>query len=504
MEEEADVEDAIADEQLLSSDAAQAQQYWADDMDEWLGDQSEEILQQPDIEDAFEADDVSAKSVTLDNSQPIDDQAIDSDPISLSDAAVETQEEITIDQPDLSDTVAGLEEWTTARETTASVDIKGLGAGEDLDPLNEHPSEETGTPLEAESNIEEPYLTDTLSFDRDEATTTSPSSAAEQTEGEDTVQEPQADSVSGGNTIAALFQSIEQLPEGSSARRIAENLATELQAHASEIKAREEKAQNRKNWLEEGGSAIKASGKAIQRTVVQAKSSIQAGSVKDAAVGIALKSVGAITEMSGKGLKAAGQYLKNRAQKVEEYGMAKAAVTIHRKGNARTGEDSFTKDGYTVQKQGNAYSVLDPKDRAVMTFETNRKGQPINVTQTDAAQKEDKWAVGRIAKSSVIPGSSEKEEAYKKKLQAIATVADDLLGEGHEADGKNFRVSKEDGGITVSTKTLPSRSAQISALGEVESSLTREDLNQLGRSLTIAADYATEQHRSRSKVEVTI
>ena len=93
MEEEADVEDAIADEQLLSSDAAQAQQYWADDMDEWLGDQSEEILQQPDIEDAFEADDVSAKSATLDNSQPIDDQAIDSDPISLSDAGVETQVE---------------------------------------------------------------------------------------------------------------------------------------------------------------------------------------------------------------------------------------------------------------------------------------------------------------------------------------------------------------------------------------------------------------------------
>ena len=486
MEEEADVGEVIADEQPPPSDATLAQQYWAADIDEWLSDQSEEILQQPDMGDTFETDNVPAKSAALDNNQPISDQATNSDPISMSDAAVETQEEIVINQPDLSDTEEGLEKWAT-QETTTSVDAEQPGVEEDLNALNEHLPEETDTPLEAERNIKEPSLADTLSLDRDEA------------------QEPQADSVSSGNTIAALFQSIEQLPEGSSARNIAENLATELQAHASEIKAREEKAQNRKNWLEEGGSAIKASGKAIQRTVVQAKSSIQAGSVKDAAVGIALKSVGAIADMSSKGLKAAGQYLKNRAQKVEEYGMAKAAVTIHRKGHSRTGEDSFTKDGYTVQKQGNAYSVLDTKNRAVMTFETNRKGQPINVTQTDAAQKEDKWAVGRIAKSSVILGSSEKEKAYEEKLRAIATVASDLLGESHEADGKNFRVSREDGGIAVSTKTFPSRYAQINALGEVESDLTRDDLNQLGRSLTIAVDYATEEaYKTKDKVEITV
>lgn len=464
--------------QSPSLEAAQDPQYWADDMDKWLGDQSEEILQQPDIEDAFEADDVSAKSVTLDNSQPIDDQAIEA-----------SNNGTTYNSP---------EDWE------ADVEAESEWPPEIIEGMEEEADVEDAI-AEEQLLSEEPYLTDTLSFDRDEATTTSPSSAAEQTEGEDTVQEPQADSVSSGNTIAALFQSIEQLPEGSSARHIAENLATELQAHASEIKAREEKAQNRKNWLEEGSSAIKASVKTIQRTVVQTKDSIQSAPIKDAVVGIALKSVGAIADMSGKGLKAAGQYLKNRAQKVEEYGMAKAAVTIHRKGHSRTGEDSFTKDGYTVQKQGNAYSVLDTKNRAVMTFETNRKGQPINVTQTDAAQKEDKWAVGRIAKSSVILGSSEKEKAYEEKLRAIATVASDLLGESHEADGKNFRVSREDGGIAVSTKTFPSRSAQINALGEVESDLTRDDLNQLGRSLTIAVDYATEEaYKTKDKVEITV
>ena len=530
VEEEPDVENAIADEILPPSDEVAAQQFWADDMDAWLGSPSGvepegEKNSEPGVEDAIDTDrqppldaaevqdaiaDEQLSSSKTAPTQPywdddIDEwlgdqsQAIDSDTISLSDAAVETQGEITTDQPDLSDTAAGLKQWTTAQETTASVDIEELGAGEDLEPLNEHPSKETGTPLEAESNIEEHSLTDALS---DEATTTSPSTAAEQTEGENTVQETQAGNTpKSSNTIAALFESIEQLPEDSPAREIAEKLATELQAHASEIKAREEKAQNRKNWLKEGGSVIRA----IQKTAAQTKNSIQAGSVKDAAVGIAFKSVGAIADMSGKGLKAAGQYLKNRAQKVEEYGMAKAAVAIHRKGHSRTGEDSFTQDGYTVAKRGNEYTVLDQKDRAVMTFETNRKGQPINVTQTDAAQKEDKWAVGRIAKNPVILGSSEKEKAYEEKLRAIATVADDLLGESHEADGKNFRVSREDGGIAVSTKTFPSRSAQINTLGEVESNLTRDDLNQIGQSLTIAVDYAVEEeHQTRNKVEMTV
>ena len=292
------------------------------------------------------------------------------------------------------------------------------------------------------------------------------------------------------NTIAALLQSIEQLPEDSPARHIAEKIAADIQTRESEVTEREEKAQTFRNSVKTGLSSLKGLANSVRESAAEAIDTVRHPSLRGIA-GFALKTAGQATRASGRALKATGQYLQTRAEKLDEYGMAKAAVAIHEKGHSRTGEDSFSKDGYTVEKSGNQYTVLNSENQSVMEFKTNRKGQPIRVVQTESAQPQDKKTLKKIARSPVILGSPEKEQDYKRSITDSAKTAIGELRIGQHIYGENFNVLNESKEVTVETVTFPSRRAVIDReSGELkESNLTKTDTDRFCEAVSREQDY---------------
>ena len=95
----------------------------------------------------------------------------------------------------------------------------------------------------------------------------------------------------------------------------------------------------------------------------------------------AIKGASAVAGVASKGLGIANLYLKNRADKVKSYGMAKAALRLYEKGHARTGESIFTANNYTVEAVTDGFKVKDAKDRLLMSFGTDGKGKPTSVTK---------------------------------------------------------------------------------------------------------------------------
>ena len=347
--------------------------------------------------------------------------------------------------------------------------VEEASSGNNFSPV---PETETDNAGDRPSNYEDAFASDYRTEITEEGVSSANPAASED------IGEPAIAPTSESNTIAALFQCIEQLPEDSPARDIAEKIATDILARESEVIEREEKAQTFRSSVKTGLSSLKSFADNMRKGAAEAIDAVRHPSARGIA-GFALKTAGQVTRASGRGLKATGQYLQSRAEKLDEYGMAKAAVAIYEKGHSRTGENSFSKDGYTVEKTGNQYTVLNSENQSVMEFKTNRKGQPIRVVQTDTAQSQDKRALKKIARSPIILGSSEKEAIYESKVRAIIESLDTRLDDGHELSGNNFKVSKRNGDIKISTKTGPFRTATIDREDEVQSNLTREDVNYL-------------------------
>ena len=310
-----------------------------------------------------------------------------------------------------------------------------------------------------------------------------------------------------GNTLETFQQLTEALPE-SPAKALFQNIAAEFTALNSEVQRLREAAKPERtssnDLLEQGKAKLKEIQDSLKKRPLGKR--IEQFSAADAK-GIALEGLGTVVEKSSTGLGIASRYLRDRAQRVEEYGMAKAALSIYNKGNARTGESSFSKDGYTVSKEKDGYKVLDSKQRLVMAFDTNKRGRPTNVEQTPYAQREDKWALNKIAKNKAIEGTAKAEQTYTKRILSMDSLAREVIGSGGNIEGKNFHITRQGDTVTIATQTFPSRAATINALGEIESSsLTHEDSQKLGRSLAIQADQQDDYSRvgASKKEEMTV
>ncbi|MBE9062881.1 hypothetical protein [cf. Phormidesmis sp. LEGE 11477] len=464
--------------QSLSSESGTAQQAWANDMDEWLRSgratqigSEDNLTSEATVDSALGSYDGDLKGPSdggdsprettdgVDNTNEFNEENL------LGEDVLAEDTEATLRKVHGED---GLQQGKA--ETNALLET---GADDDLEnDSSSAPEAETNEVGDRPSDYEDAFTSSNRPDIAEKAISDKSPDAREDIDESAVNPEPAS------NTIAALFQSIEQLPEDSPARELAEKIATDIQARESEVIAREERAQSLKNIAKTSLSSIKSFASNVREGAVEAIDAVRHPSPRGIA-GLALKTVGVATRTSGRALKATGQYLQTRAEKLDEYGMAKAAVTIHKKGNARTGENSFSKDGYTVEKSGNQYKVLDSMNRSVMEFKTNSKGQPIRVIQTEAAQAQDKKALKKIARSPVILGSSEKEKVYERKVRAIIEVVEARLGDGQKWSGKNFEISKRNGDIEISTKTDPGRTAIIDRKDEVQSNLTREDVNYL-------------------------
>ena len=310
-----------------------------------------------------------------------------------------------------------------------------------------------------------------------------------------------------GNTLETFQQLTEALPE-SPAKALFQNIATEFTALNLEVQRLREASKPEKtssnDLLEQGRAKLKEIQNSLKKRPLGKR--LEQFSATDAK-GIALEGLGTVVEKSSTGLGIASRYLRDRAQRVEEYGMAKAALSIYNKGNARTGENSFSKDGYTVSKEKDGYKVLDAKQRLVMAFDVNKRGQPANVEQTPYTQKEDKWALNKIAKGKVIEGTAKAEQTYAKRILSMDSLAREVIGSGGNIKGKNFHITRQGDTVTIATQTFPSRAATINALGEIESSsLTHEDSQKLGQSLAIQTDQQVDYSRvgASKKEEMTV
>ena len=310
-----------------------------------------------------------------------------------------------------------------------------------------------------------------------------------------------------GNTLETFQQLTEALPE-SPAKALFQNIATEFTALNLEVQRLREVSKPEKtssnDLLEQGRAKLKEIQNSLKKRPLGKR--IEQFSAADAK-GIALEGLGTVVEKSSTGLGIASRYLRDRAQRVEEYGMAKAALSIYNKGNARTGESSFSKDKYTVSKEKDGYKVFDSKQRLVMAFDTNKRGQPTNVEQTPYTQKEDKWALNKIAKSKIIEGTTKAEQTYAKRILSMDSLAREVIGSGGNIKGKNFHITRHGDTVTIATQTFPSRAATINALGEIESSsLTHEDSQKLGQSLAIQTDQQVDYSRvgASKKEEMTV
>jgi len=310
-----------------------------------------------------------------------------------------------------------------------------------------------------------------------------------------------------GNTLETLQKITEALPE-SPTKALFQNISAEFSALSLEVQQLRENAKPERvssnDLIEQGKTKLKEIQKSLKKRPLGKR--IEQFSATDAK-GIALKGLSTAVEKSSTGLGIASRYLRDRSQRVEEYGMAKAALSIYQKGHIRTGENSFSKDGYTVFKEEDYYRVLDSKQRLVMAFDTNKKGQPTNVEQTPYTQREDKWALNKIAKSKVIEGTMKAEQAYSKRILNMDSLAREVIGSGGNIKGKNFHITRQGDTVTIATQTFPRRTATVDKSGQIESSsLTHEDSQKLGQSLVIQADQRADHSRIREskKEEMTV
>jgi len=169
--------------------------------------------------------------------------------------------------------------------------------------------------------------------------------------------------------------------------------------------------------------------------------------------------------------------------------MAKAALRLYNKGNARTGESVFTANNYTVESVTNGFKVKGPQDRLLMSFGTDKQGKPISVTKEAALQPEHYRQLNQASKLPIIKGSPTAEATYAQRVSKIVEGLKGIVSEGNTLSGRNFHISREDTQtISLTTQGIPRRelTADLSS-GVNSSTLTMEDLAQVEASIEASA-----------------
>ena len=257
-------------------------------------------------------------------------------------------------------------------------------------------------------------------------------------------------------------------------------------------------ANRTKQQLADAKQDVAALADRTKQQIADAKQSVRttiAQTSIDDVASTAIKGASAVAGVASKGLGIANLYLKNRADKIKSYGMAKAALRLYEKGHARTGESIFTANNYTVEAVTDGFKVKDSSDRLLMSFGTDDKGRPVSITKGAALQPEDYKQINQASKLPVIEGSPAAEAAYAQRLSKVAEGLKEIVAEGDTLSGRSFHISRENPQvIALTTQGIPRREMTVNlADGTQASTLTMEDLDQveanIETSLSIQAQY---------------
>ena len=302
--------------------------------------------------------------------------------------------------------------------------------------------------------------------------------------------------------IVVFAQTVDKLPQ-SKTKALWNRVATDFKVLKQQLQDVGQKGKAIASAVKEAPDAVKQDATALadrtKQQLVDAKQSVQttiAQTSIDDVASTAIKGASAVAGVASKGLGIANLYLKNRADKVKSYGMAKAALRLYEKGHARTGESIFTAKNYTVEAVTDGFKVKDAKDRLLMSFGTDGKGKPTSVTKGKALQLEDHKQLNQASKLPVIEGSPAAEAAYTQRLNQITEGLKKVVAEGDTLSGRSFHISRENPqAIALATQGIPRREMTVNLEeGTQTSTLTMEDLDRveanIETSLTIQAQYA--------------
>ena len=301
--------------------------------------------------------------------------------------------------------------------------------------------------------------------------------------------------------IVVFAQSVDELPQ-SKTKALWNRVATDFKVLKQQLQDVGQKGREIANAVKEAPDAVKQDATALvdrtKQQLTDAKRSVQttiAQTSIDDVASTAIKGASAVAGVASMGFGIANLYLKDRADKVKSYGMAKAALRLYERGHARTGESIFTANNYTVEAVTDGFKVKDAKDRLLMSFGTDAKGKPTSVTKGKALQLEDYKQLNQASKLPVIEGSPTAEAAYAQRLSQITEGLKEVVAEGDTLSGRSFHISRENPQeIALATQGIPRREMTVNLEdGTQTSTLTIEDLNQveanIETSLAIRAQY---------------
>ena len=311
----------------------------------------------------------------------------------------------------------------------------------------------------------------------------------------------QSEPLAAPNAVDTLGASVEKLPE-SKTKALWQRVAADFQQLNTQLKDIHQKNKEIISAVAEAPKAIKQDADVLVQKTGQRLADIRQNlqtrvtqtSLNDIA-SAAITGGSLAVDAGSKGLGRASHYLKDRADKVKSYGMAKAALRVYDKGHNRTGESIFKAEGYTVEALTDGYKVKDQRDRLIMSFATDDKGKPVSITKSASIQPADYKKLNQASKLPVIEGSPKAEADYSQRITRLAGGVKLAVPENESRNGPNFFVSREDDRITVATQGHPRREMVVDPSGGSHSNLTIADMDKLEDSIVKAInlqDYREE------------
>lgn len=308
--------------------------------------------------------------------------------------------------------------------------------------------------------------------------------------------EAEADSkpLAAPHTVETLKSSVEKLPE-SQTKALWQRVAADFQQLHTQLKSVHQKNKEIVSVVTEAPQAIKQDTEVLlqqakqQLTTIQQtlQTKVKQTSLDDIA-SAAISGGSLAVDAASKGLGRASHYLKDRADKVKSYGMAKAALRMYDKGHGRTGESIFKAEGYTVEAVTDGYKVKDSRDRLIMSFATDDKGKPISISKGVSLQPADYKNLNQASKLPIIEGSPEAEANYAQRVARLAKGVKLAVPEGESRNGPNFFVSRADERVTVATQGHPRKELVVNSSNGARSTLTIADMDKLENSITKAIE----------------
>lgn len=296
------------------------------------------------------------------------------------------------------------------------------------------------------------------------------------------------------NAVETLKSSVEKLPE-SQTKALWQRVAADFQQLHTQLKDVHQKNKEIVSAVTKTPQAIKQDTAVLlqqarqQLTTIQQtlQTKVKQTSLDDIA-SAAISGGSLAVDAASKGLGRASHYLKDRADKVKSYGMAKAALRLYDKGHERTGESIFKAEGYTVEAVTDGYKVKDRQDRLIMSFATDDKGKPISITKDVSLQPADYKNLNQASKLPIIEGSPEAEANYSQKVARLAEGVKLAVPEGESRNGPSFFVSREADRVTVATQGHPRREMTVDSSNGSQSTLTIADMDRLENSIVKAIE----------------